>query len=147
MSALLIAMTIFGCDDSMNHCNYLDMVKTRFETVEACDSQLEATLAGFQQSDYPTVVAVCREPGELVNAALGRNPGEPAAPVEVLMPQVDPALAPKLDQPGMLKRLKDRSLAALMGVVPSRRQMGAALAMPAHVVTGGYSWVIRRVNL
>ena len=142
MSALLIAMTIFGCDDSMNHCNYLDMVETRFETVDACDSQLEATLAGFHQSDYPTVVAVCREPGELVNAALGRNPGQPAAPVELVAAQ-----APTPEHPGMLKRLKDRSLAALVGVVPSRRQMGAALAMPRHVVADGYSWIVKRIDL
>ena len=41
MQAALIAMTIFGCDDSLNQCSYIDMAETRYATVQACDSEIE----------------------------------------------------------------------------------------------------------
>ena len=35
MQAVLIAMTILGCDDSVSQCNYVATVDKRWETVAA----------------------------------------------------------------------------------------------------------------
>jgi len=143
MQAALIALTIFGCDDSLNQCSYIDMADTRYATVEACDSDIEKTLAGYDNSGFPTIIAVCREPGELVNVALGRNP-DAALPPAVAMPETTDAKSSPETQ-GRLERLTRGSMAALMGIIPTRQQLSAALTAPLHVVTDSYSWVVKKI--
>ncbi|WP_180901910.1 hypothetical protein [Martelella soudanensis] len=143
MQAALIAMTIFGCDDSLNQCSYIDMAETRYATVEACDGELEKALSAYDAAGYPTIIAVCREPGELVNVALGRNP-DAGLPSSVTVPE-KPSVASETDTPSLLRRLSGRSMAALMGIVPSRQTLGTVLTAPLHVVTDSYSWVVKKI--
>ncbi|MGV0910481.1 hypothetical protein [Martelella sp. FOR1707] len=141
MQAALIAMTIFGCDDGLNQCSYIDMAETRYATVQACDSEIESKLSAYGDSGFPTIIAVCREPGELVNAALGRNPD---AVLPSTMPETTTAEA-QTEIPNRLQRLTRGSMAALMGIVPSRQQLANAFSAPLHVVTDSYSWVVKKI--
>lgn len=141
MQAALIAMTIFGCDDSLNQCSYIDMAETRYATVAACDGEIEKKLSAYDNSGYPTIIAVCREPGELVNVALGRNPD---AGLPLSVPDTTIAASPP-DTPSLLQRLTRRSMAALMGIMPSRQQLATVLTAPLHVVTDSYSWVVKKI--
>ena len=102
MQAALIAMTIFGCDDSLNQCSYIDMAETRYATVQACDSEIENRLSVYEDSGFPTIIAVCREPGELVNAALGRNP-DATLPLPASVPETKVTETPP-EAPGRLQR-------------------------------------------
>ena len=143
MQAALIAMTIFGCDDSLNQCSYIDMAETRYATVQACDSEIENRLSAYEDSGFPTIIAVCREPGELVNAALGRNP-DAALPLPASVPETTVTETPP-EAPGRLQRLTRGSMAALMGIVPTRQQLTSAFTAPLHVVTDSYSWVVKKI--
>jgi len=141
MQAALIAMTIFGCDDSLNQCSYIDMAETRYATVQACDSEIESKLTAYEDSGFPTIIAVCRKPRELVNAALGRNP-DAALPLPA--PETAVTETPT-EAPNRLQRLTRGSMAALMGMVPTRQQLNNALTAPLHVVTDSYSWVVKKI--
>lgn len=143
MQAALIAMTIFGCDDSLNQCSYIDVAETGYATVEACDGEIENKLAAYDDSGFPTIIAVCRAPGELVNVALGRNP-DAALPPSQTLPETTIAQSSP-DAQGRLQRLTRGSMAALMGILPTRQQLATALTAPLHVVTDGYSWVVKKI--
>ncbi|MGO7755670.1 hypothetical protein ACC708_36150, partial [Rhizobium ruizarguesonis] len=72
--AVLIAMTILGCDDSISQCNYVATVYKRWETVAACDAEAERRLKTYVNVNYPSVISVCEAPKAIAAA----EPPKPA---------------------------------------------------------------------
>lgn len=141
MKAALIIMTILGCDDAVTQCHYIDRVKGSWPSVAQCDSQSEANIGRYQNSNYPVVVAVCETNGELENAdALEELPAPPAgaqaseAPVEAPLEQPMPT---DVEQPGITSRtltmLKSRGAA-----------MKETMVKPFRYAEDGYSSVVRK---
>ena len=74
MQAVLIAMTILGCNDSVTQCNYVATVGKHFETVAMCDADSERQLKHYSNISYPTVIAVCEPPHPRCRPSLRWSP-------------------------------------------------------------------------
>lgn len=132
MQAVLIAMTILGCDDSVSQCNYVATVDKHWETVVACDAEAEQRLKTYANASYPTVIAVCEAPKSLA-ATEPANPA-PAAPAA-------PEVAEQRDGPG---GFVDTIAGRVRANLPSGQDVKNSLAKPLHFVSASYSWAAAR---
>ena len=136
MQAVLIAMTILGCDDSVTQCSYIATVDKRWETVATCDAETERQLRLHANASYPTVVAVCEPPksGALPEmTAANATPPSPA-------PAEQPTPAEGIG--GFVARVAHQVRSHL----PSGEAIEPALAKPVHFVTASYSWAVARLT-
>ena len=134
MQAVLIAMTILGCDDSVSQCRYVATVDKRWETVAACDAEAERRLKTYANVSYPSVIAVCEAP----KAVAAAEPPKPAP--------VPPALPEAAEQhPQGLLGFADDIAGRVRDHLPTGRSVKDTLAKPVHFVSASYSWVVTRL--
>lgn len=131
MQAVLIAMTILGCDDSVSQCNYVATVDKHWETVVACDAEAEQRLKAYANASYPTVIAVCEAPKSLA--------AEPAKPAPV-----PPATPEVVEQRDGLGGFVDNVAGRVRASLPSGQDVKHTLAKPLHFVSASYSWAAAR---
>ncbi|MBY3334368.1 hypothetical protein HFO32_02145 [Rhizobium leguminosarum] len=137
MQAVLIAMTILGCDDSISQCNYVATVDKRWETVTACDAEAERRLKTYANVNYPSVIAVCEAP-KAIAAAEPRKPAPvPAAAPEVAIAAPQPA--------GRIAGFAEGIAGQVRAHLPSGRSVKDTLTKPVHFVSASYSWVVTRL--
>jgi hypothetical protein len=132
MQAVLIAMTILGCDDSVSQCNYVATVDKRWETVVACDAEAEQRLRIYANANYPTVIAVCEAPKALAAA-------EPAKPAPAA-----PAVAEVAEERDGVGGFVDTIAGRVRANLPSGQDVKNTLAKPLHFVSSSYSWAAAR---
>ncbi|MBY5328123.1 hypothetical protein [Rhizobium leguminosarum] len=132
MQAVLIAMTILGCDDSISQCNYVATVDKRWETVSACDAEAERRLKTYVNVNYPSVIAVCEAP----KAVAAAEPPKPAPEVAVAAPE-EPA--------GRIDGFAEGIAGQVRAHLPSGRSVKDTLTKPVHFVSASYSWVVTRL--
>jgi hypothetical protein len=135
MQAVLIAMTILGCNDSVTQCNYVATVEKHWQTVAMCDAESEKQLRQYTSISYPTVIAVCEPPHPPLPAEPKIAEASPTAPVES-----------KESVETGVSGFASRMAAEVRTHLPSGHSMKSALATPVHFVSGSYSWVIRRLG-
>ncbi|PDT07671.1 hypothetical protein [Rhizobium sp. M1] len=134
MQAVLIAMTILGCDDSVTQCSYVATVDKRWETVAACDAEAERRLKAYANVSYPSVIAVCEAPKAVAAA-------EPPKPAPAAIPAPEP-----LEQPvGKLASFAENIAGQVRAHLPSGRDVKETLSKPVHFVSASYSWVVTRI--
>ncbi|MGG7579796.1 hypothetical protein [Rhizobium sp. Nf11,1] len=131
MQAVLIAMTILGCDDSVSQCSYVATVDKRWETVAACDAEAERRLKAYANVSYPSVIAVCEAPRALAAA-------EPPKPAPVPVAAADTApVAP--EEPRGLAGFAENIAGQVRSHLPSGRDVKETLSKPVHFVSASYS--------
>ncbi|EPE98731.1 hypothetical protein [Rhizobium grahamii] len=135
MQAILVAMTILGCNDAVTQCNYIATVGEQWQTVAKCDADSERQLKHYTNVSYPTVIAVC-EPSKL--------PTSPEVPKTLV--ENTPTPSTRVETHGRLSVLADRVADKVRAHLPSGGDMKAALASPVHFVSGSYSWVAKRLS-
>ncbi|PDT33625.1 hypothetical protein CO671_23525 [Rhizobium sp. M10] len=134
MQAVLIAMTILGCDDSVTQCSYVATVDKRWETVAACDAEAERRLKAYAKVSYPSVIAVCEAPKAVAAA-------EPPKPAPAAIPAPEP-----VEQPvGKLASFAENIAGPVRAHLPSGRDVKETLSKPVHFVSASYSWVVTRI--
>ncbi|MBB4195141.1 hypothetical protein GGE45_005060 [Rhizobium aethiopicum] len=138
MQAVLIAMTILGCDDSVSQCSYVATVDKRWETVAACDAEAERRLKAYANVSYPSVIAVCEAPKALAAA----EPPKPA-PLPVAAADTTPAAS---EEPRGLAGFAENIAGQVRAHLPSGRDVKETLSKPVHFVSASYSWVVTRLN-
>ena len=138
MQAVLIAMTILGCDDSISQCNYVATVDKRWETVAACDAEAERRLKTYVNVNYPSVIAVCEAPKAIAAA----EPQKPA-PVPAAAPEV--AVAAPEEPAGRIAGFAEGIAGQVRAHLPSGRSVRDTLTKPVHFVSASYSWVVTRL--
>ncbi|ANL34392.1 hypothetical protein [Rhizobium phaseoli] len=136
MQAVLIAMTILGCDDSVSQCSYVATVDKRWETVAACDAEAERRLKAYANVSYPSVIAVCEAPKALAAA----EPPKPA-PVPASIPAPEPVEEPV----GKLASFAENIAGQVRAHLPSGQDVKETLSKPVHFVSASYSWVVTRI--
>lgn len=132
MQAVLIAMTILGCDDSVSQCNYVATVDKHWETVVACDAEAEQRLRIYANASYPTVIAVCEAPKSLPAI-------EPAKPAPI--PAATSEVAERRDGIG---GFVDNIALRVRTSLPSGEDVKDTLTKPLHFVSASYSWAAAR---
>ena len=137
MQAVLIAMTILGCDDSVTQCNYVATVDKRWESVAACDAEAERRLKAYANVSYPSVIAVCEAPKALAAA-------EPTKPAP--LPAAGAAPEPAEEPVGRLAGFAENIAGQVRAHLPSGRDVKETLSKPVHFVSASYSWVVTRLN-
>jgi hypothetical protein len=138
MQAVLIAMTILGCDDSISQCNYVATVDKRWDTVAACDAEAERRLKTYVNVNYPSVIAVCEAPKAIAAA----EPPKPA-PVPAAAPEV--AVAAPEEPAGRIAGFAEGIAGQVRAHLPSGRSVRDTLTKPVHFVSASYSWVVTRL--
>ncbi|TBE71068.1 hypothetical protein ELH03_10085 [Rhizobium beringeri] len=138
MQAVLIAMTILGCDDSISQCNYVATVDKRWKTVAACDAEAERRLKTYVNVNYPSVIAVCEAPKAIAAA----EPPKPA-PVPAAAPEV--AVAAPEEPAGRIAGFAEGIAGQVRAHLPSGRSVRDTLTKPVHFVSASYSWVVTRL--
>ncbi|CAN7295310.1 hypothetical protein [Rhizobium sp. LjRoot258] len=135
MQAVLVAMTILGCNDSVTQCNYIATVERQWQSVATCDADSERQLKHFTNVSYPTVIAVCEPP-------------KPATPPDAPKAGVEnaPILPAPAETQGRLSILADRVAGQVRAHLPSGSDMKTVLVSPVHFVSGSYSWVAKRLH-
>ncbi|RWY82288.1 hypothetical protein EHI44_25955 [Rhizobium leguminosarum] len=141
MQAVLIAMTILGCDDSISQCNYVATVDKRWETVAACDAEAERRLKTYVNVNYPSVIAVCEAP-KAIAAAEPPKPAKPA-PVPAAAPEV--AVAAPEEPAGRIAGFAEGIAGQVRAHLPSGKSVRDTLTKPVHFVSASYSWVVTRL--
>ncbi|MBP2445732.1 hypothetical protein [Rhizobium leguminosarum] len=137
MQAVLIAMTILGCDDSISQCSYVATVDKRWETVAACDAEAERRLKTYANVSYPSVIAVCEAP----KAVAAAEPPKPAS-----TPEVAAATPEASNEPvGRLASFAENVASQVRAHIPSGGDVKETLAKPVHFVSASYSWVVTRL--
>lgn len=136
MQAVLIAMTILGCDDSVSQCSYVATVDKRWETVAACDAEAERRLKSYANVYYPSVIAVCEAP----KAVAAAEPPKPA-PIPAPVPAPEPVEEPV----GKLASFAENIAGQVRAHLPSGRDVKETLSKPVHFVSASYSWVVTRI--
>ncbi|PCK85758.1 hypothetical protein CPT32_17480 [Rhizobium sophoriradicis] len=136
MQAVLIAMTILGCDDSVSQCSYVATVDKRWETVAACDAEAERRLKSYANVHYPSVIAVCEAP----KAVAAAEPPKPA-PIPAPVPAPEPVEEPV----GKLASFAENIAGQVRAHLPSGRDVKETLSKPVHFVSSSYSWVVTRI--
>lgn len=137
MKTALIMMTILGCDDSVNQCEFVETPSERFVSIELCNAASEEILTRYGNIAYPTAVAVCQMPPPEITDAL--------APA---LPQGDDtaaAAAQALPTEAQKKTLKDRAIDAVRQVLPGKAEIKMIFETPIHVVSDSYSWVAKKI--
>ncbi|EJL54483.1 hypothetical protein PMI09_02576 [Rhizobium sp. CF122] len=135
MQAVLVAMTILGCNDSVTQCNYIATVEKQWQTVTMCDADSERQLKQFTNAGYPTVIAVCEPPKPAT------PPDTPKAVVENIPKPPAPA-----ETQSRLSVFADRVAGQVRAHLPSGSDMKTVLVSPVHFVSGSYSWVAKRLH-
>jgi len=135
MQAVLVAMTILGCNDSVTQCNYIATVEKQWQTVTMCDADSERQLKQFTNVGYPTVIAVCEPPKPAT------PPDTPKAVVENIPKPPAPA-----ETQSRLSVFADRVAGQVRAHLPSGSDMKTVLVSPVHFVSGSYSWVAKRLH-
>ncbi|MGO7587463.1 hypothetical protein ACC689_34430 [Rhizobium ruizarguesonis] len=138
MQAVLIAMTILGCDDSISQCNYVATVDKRWETVAACDAEAERRLKTYVNVNYPSVIAVCEAPKAIAAAEPPKS-----APVPVAAPEV--AVAAPEEPAGRIAGFAEGIAGQVRAHLPSGKSVRDTLTKPVHFVSASYSWVVTRL--
>ncbi|UIY22979.1 hypothetical protein LZK76_12995 [Rhizobium leguminosarum] len=138
MQAVLIAMTILGCDDLISQCNYVATVDKRWETVAACDAEAERRLKTYVNVNYPSVIAVCEAPKAIAAA----EPPKPA-PVPAAAPEV--AVAAPEEPAGRIAGFAEGIAGQVRAHLPSGKSVRDTLTKPVHFVSASYSWVVTRL--
>ncbi|TAU88893.1 hypothetical protein [Rhizobium leguminosarum] len=138
MQAVLIAMTILGCDDSISQCNYVATVDKRWETVSACDAEAERRLKTYVNINYPSVIAVCEAP----KATAAAEPPKPAL-VPAAAPEV--AVAAPEEPAGRIAGFANGIAGQVRAHLPSGKSVRDTLTKPVHFVSASYSWVVTRL--
>ncbi|MGO7901675.1 hypothetical protein ACC719_29880 [Rhizobium ruizarguesonis] len=138
MQAVLIAMTILGCDDSISQCNYVATVDKRWETVAACDAEAERRLKTYVNVNYPSVIAVCEAPKAIAAAEPPKS-----APVPVAAPEV--AVAAPEEPAGRIAGFAEGIAGQVRAHLPSGKSVRDTLTKPLHFVSASYSWVVTRL--
>ncbi|MDV4154570.1 hypothetical protein ACCT14_07120 [Rhizobium brockwellii] len=138
MQAVLIAMTILGCDDSISQCNYVATVDKRWETVAACDAEAERRLKTYVNVNYPSVIAVCEAPKAIAAA----EPPKPA-PVPAAAPEV--AVSEPEEPAGRIAGFAEGIAGQVRAHLPSGKSVRDTLTKPVHFVSASYSWVVTRL--
>ncbi|ANL46892.1 hypothetical protein AMC82_CH02239 [Rhizobium phaseoli] len=136
MQAVLIAMTILGCDDSVSQCSYVATVDKRWETVAACDAEAERRLKAYANVSYPSVIAVCEAPKALAAAEPPKS-----APVPASIPAPEPVEEPV----GKLASFAENIAGQVRAHLPSGQDVKETLSKPVHFVSASYSWVVTRI--
>lgn len=136
MQAVLIAMTILGCDDSVSQCSYVATVDKRWETIAACDAEAERRLKSYANVHYPSVIAVCEAP----KAVAAAEPPKPA-PIPAPVPAPEPVEEPV----GKLASFAENIAGQVRAHLPSGRDVKETLSKPVHFVSASYSWVVTRI--
>ncbi|AIC27402.1 hypothetical protein IE4771_CH02295 [Rhizobium etli bv. mimosae str. IE4771] len=136
MQAVLIAMTILGCDDSVSQCSYVATVDKRWETIAACDAEAERRLKSYANVHYPSVIAVCEAPKAVAAA-------EPPTPAPIPAPV--PAPEPVEEPVGKLASFAENIAGQVRAHLPSGRDVKETLSKPVHFVSASYSWVVTRI--
>ncbi|MBB2699759.1 hypothetical protein EFD56_09970 [Rhizobium phaseoli] len=136
MQAVLIAMTILGCDDSVSQCSYVATVDKRWETVAACDAEAERRLKAYANVSYPSVIAVCEAPKALAAAEPPKS-----APVPASIPAPEPVEEPV----GKLASFAENIAGQVRAHLPSGQDFKETLSKPVHFVSASYSWVVTRI--
>jgi hypothetical protein len=134
MQAVLIAMTILGCDDSVSRCSYVATVDKHWETVAACDAEAERRLKAYANVSYPSVIAVCEAPKAVAAA-------EPPKPAPAAIPAPEPVEEPV----GKLASFAENIAGQVRAHLPSGRDVKETLSKPVHFVSASYSWVVTRI--
>ncbi|MGO7542292.1 hypothetical protein ACC680_27340 [Rhizobium ruizarguesonis] len=138
MQAVLIAMTILGCDDSISQCNYVATVDKRWETVAACDAEAEGRLKTYVNVNYPSVIAVCEAPKAIAAAEPPESAPVPAAASEV-------AVAAPEEPAGRIAGFAEGIAGQVRAHLPSGKSVRDTLTKPVHFVSASYSWVVTRL--
>ena len=136
MQAVLIAMTILGCDDSVTQCSYIATVDKRWETVATCDAEAERQLRLHANASYPTVIAVCEPPKSEALPETKVTNAPPPSPGPVEQPKPAEGIG------GFVAHVAHQVRSHL----PSGEAIKPALAKPVHFVTAGYSWAVARLT-
>jgi hypothetical protein len=139
MHALLIAMTILGCDDSVTQCNYVASPAKHWDTIAKCDAESERRLRAYANAHYPTIIAVC-QPTQV--AAVSAAPK--TADTQPAMPPVKPDPQPKPSH-GIVG-LTARAIDQARQMLPSADSIKSVLIQPVHFASDGYSWVAKRLT-
>ncbi|MFS8144335.1 hypothetical protein [Rhizobium sp. BR 249] len=139
MQAVLIAMTILGCDDSVSQCRYVATVDKRWETVAACDAEAERRLKTYANVSYPSVIAVCEAPKALAAA-------EPPKPGSLPVATAETAPAASEEPVGKLAGFAENIAGQVRAHLPTGRDVKETLSKPVHFVSASYSWVVTRLN-
>jgi hypothetical protein len=138
MKTALILMTILGCDDSVNQCEFVETPPERFVSIEFCNAASEQFLSRYSNIGYPTAVAVCQMPPPEITEALS----SPA------LPQTDdgvPAAAQPIPDDEQKKTLTDRAINTVRQVLPGKAEIKMIFETPIHVVSDSYSWVAKKI--
>ncbi len=130
MKTALIAMTILGCDDSVNQCQYIATAQEHWVSVELCDAASERVLERYGNVSYPMVIAVCQPPESA------------AAPAVVEQPPMPLPAPPESEHKGLASRALDRIREALPGTAGIRM----VFEKPLHVVSDSYAWVAKKIT-
>ncbi|MBX4996650.1 hypothetical protein [Rhizobium lentis] len=139
MQAVLIAMTILGCDDSVNQCRYVATVDKRWETVAACDAEAERRLKAYANVSYPSVIAVCEAPKALA--------AEPPKPAPLPAATAETAPVARAEEPlGRLAGFAENIAGQIRAHLPPGKDVKETLSNPVHFVSDSYSWVVTRLN-
>ncbi|RWX01743.1 hypothetical protein U8P80_12565 [Rhizobium beringeri] len=145
MQAVLIAMTILGCDDSISQCNYVATVDKRWETVAACDAEAERRLKTYVNVNYPSVIAVCEAPKAIAAAEPPKPAPVPAAAPEVAVAAPEVAVAAPEEPAGRIAGFAEGIAGQVRAHLPSGRSVRDTLTKPVHFVSASYSWVVTRL--
>lgn len=137
MKTALILMTILGCDDSVNECEYVETAPERFVSISLCDAASETVLERYSNIGYPTAVAVCQEPPKD-----GTTAGLPATPAG---PTVDDTAAAAIPPEAEQKTLASRAVEKIREVLPGTAEIKMIFETPIHVVSDSYSWVAKKI--
>ncbi len=135
MQAVLIAMTILGCNDAVTQCNYVATVEKHWETVALCDAESERQLKHYTNISYPTVIAVCEPPKPEATP-----PQQAAAPV---VPAPNNATAEQ--EKGFTAFASDIA-GKVRSHLPSGHSVKSAITAPVHFVSDSYSWVVKKIG-
>lgn len=135
MQAVLIAMTILGCNDAVTQCNYVATVEKHWETVALCDADSEKQLRRYGNVSYPTVIAVCEPP----KSSLPPEPKVAAAPV----PQPEPQPP---EHHSRFAAFADRISHEVRSYLPTRESVQATIEKPVHYVSASYSWAVKKIE-
>ncbi|SMC67472.1 hypothetical protein [Rhizobium sp. RU36D] len=134
MKTALIAMTILGCDDSVNQCQYIATAQEHWVSVELCDAASERVLERYGNVSYPMVIAVCQPPEAESTPAVAEQ-----QPLPLPMPVPAP---PESEHKGLASRALDRIREALPGTAGIRM----VFEKPLHVVSDSYAWVAKKIT-
>jgi hypothetical protein len=144
----MIVMAIMGCDDSATKCTQLSLSEPKWDTVAACDKDSEKELSRYSNVHYPMVIAVCQSPEVTKAEAMHDNTAiqqqqipQPQGPSQ---PQQVPSETAGRD--GEKPNLFEKTFGLIKKAIPTTDGIKEAVVKPVHVISDGYSWVVRKIK-